>query len=110
LPDACVLKVRPRPAAGGCCEPAGQRPLAQGESRGELANRERISEVEIDVLLDLVNDHVVVRPFAPEGDVRPLAGPVAIDQQDLGPQVGAFVPGESLDQVQNQVQEGGRPA
>ncbi len=36
--------------------------------------------------------------------------PVAASQQNLGGQVGAIVPGETLDQAQDQVQERSRPA
>src|SRR5439155_7360266 len=59
---------------------------------------------------DLVHELVVMRSFAAERDVGQLAGTVAVDQQHLGGQVGAVVAGEPLDQVENQVQERGRPA
>jgi hypothetical protein len=46
--------------------------------------------VRIDVLLDLVHDHVVMRPFAAERHVGQLAGPVPVNQQKFGGQVRAF--------------------
>jgi hypothetical protein len=52
--------------------------------------------VQVDVLLDLVHDQVVVSSFPAERDAGELAGAVAIDQEDLGGQVGAVVTCETL--------------
>jgi hypothetical protein len=66
--------------------------------------------VEVDVLLDLVDDRVAVRSFLPERDIGALAGPVAVDEENPGGQVGAVVTGETFGEVQDEVQECGRPA
>ena len=51
-----------------------------------------------------------VRSFAAERNVGELARAVAVDQENLGGQVGAVVIGEPFDEVQDQVQERGRAA
>jgi hypothetical protein len=99
LLDARVPEVGLRAAPGSGREAAGQGALAQPEPGRELADPERAANVQVDVLLDLVHELVVVRPLAAERDVRELARAVAVDQQDLGGQVGAVVTGEALDQV-----------
>jgi len=66
--------------------------------------------VHVHVLLDLVHDHVVMRSFPAECNIGELAGAVAVNQEDLGGQVGAVVAGETFDEVQDQVQERRRPA
>src|SRR5205807_1806566 len=108
--DAGMPQVRLRPVAGGGRKAAGQGAFAEPEPGRELADLERAVQLQVDVLLNLVHDQVVVRSFPAERDVGELAGAVAVDQEDLGGEVGAVVTGETFDEVQDQVQERGRPA
>ena len=94
--DTGVLEVGLRPAAGGGREPAGQGAPAHAELGRELGYPERVVKVEVDVLLDPVDDHVAVRSFTAERDVGALAGPVAVDQQNLGGQIRTVVTGETF--------------
>src|SRR5262249_7470137 len=99
VPDSGVLQVSMRPAAGGGCEPARQGPFAEPEPRREFGSSDRVLQMEVDVLLDLVNDRVAVRPLTAERYIRALAGPVAVDQQNLGGLISAVVTSETFHDV-----------
>jgi hypothetical protein len=95
--QAGVLHVRLRPLPGSRHEPAGQTSLAQPEGLRKLGDPQRLVEVHVDVLLDLMDKRVVVRSSPAERDVRKLARAVTVDQQNLGGRIGVRVAGESLD-------------
>jgi hypothetical protein len=56
------LQVGLRSAPGGCREPPRQGATAQPELCCQLADLDRLVEVRVDVLLDLVDDQIVVEP------------------------------------------------
>src|SRR6266851_4746427 len=96
--------------ARGGREAARQGALAEPESCCELADLEGAVQVQVDMLLHLVHDWIVMRSFPAERDVGELAGAVAVDQENLGGEVGAVMTGETLDEVEDQIQERSRPA
>src|SRR5215469_1408127 len=105
VPDSGVLQVGMGPAAGGGGEPARQGPFAEPEPRREFGCSDRVLQMEVDVLLDLVNDGVAMRPFPAERYIWALAWPVAVDQQNLGGLISAVVTRETLHDVEHQVQK-----
>jgi hypothetical protein len=103
--DAEVLQVRLWTVPGGPLEPARRRAAAQPEVRCQVAHPQRLVEMGVDVLLDLVHEQVVVAPSGERGDIRQLAGAVPVDDQHPGGQVGPRMPAEALDQVEDEGQE-----
>src|SRR5262249_32276029 len=105
---ADLLQVGPRSVPGGGGEPGIERPDAEPELGSQLADLDGLVEVGVDVLLDLVDDDVVVGAPRKWCDVGQLAGPVPVDEQNSGGDVGVGMPTEPLDEVQHEVQEGRR--
>ena len=63
--DAGVLEVGLRPVSRGRREPTRQGALAQPKGRREIGDPQRLVQEQVDVLLDLVHQHVIMRPFRP---------------------------------------------
>src|SRR5258708_39095076 len=94
-----------RTGAGGGRDAAGQCALAEPEPAGGVPGRERLAQMHVDVLLDLVDDQVVMRSFAAERDVGGLTGAMSGGEEYLGGQIRPVVTGEAFPPGQDHIPE-----
>ena len=105
--DPYELQISLRPKSGGCGKPSREGPLADSELLGELCDLNRLVKVRVDVLLHVTYDDVVVRPPLDRSQVGQLTQ-AGVDEKGLGCFVGPLPPAEAVNQVEDQVEEGGR--
>src|SRR5215469_18127735 len=106
--DSYELHIGLRPQSRGSSEPPSEGPLAHRKLLGQPCDLDGVFEVSVDVLLHVPHYDVVVRPLPNRSQVRQLTEP-GIDEEGLCGGVGPLPPAEALNQVEDQVEEGGCP-